>query len=562
MADIISWPIGPVEGDQYSVNGKFWEFNGCAWIATCCPGVCSIYDNGIILGITQDLPWGLSGAKTSITTKICFTYDAQTETWNSESLNDKGDYYQMIEDEPGTWLINYMALGVVKSNLGDLAAVEPIGEWKWNDKDQKAETICGCPPIICGCAQSTIDGPCENFTFFPVSFTGVSGDTTGYISTESGNYIYYDTVNSLWKLSKIGDTISYYSISFPITTIPIGSWASSPSEFANKYPYFSTTLGHCNPCNVYTDGIILAYTANGLVTYVPLTWNSILGRFENFDGTIYIRFNGVEGQWNLWINGQLKASHKGDLLGFWDKLVTILCGSVSITNTEGCLIAVQGEESTVTLYLQENTAGDFNYGYPFSQPTWQIVCEEGTWDIQQWSTITNTWVTQATTAASCDTPPYALTWAVDPGSDYDSFSFTEGPCPIVCNSYTFRSDSQDGSQISFKLCGCDQRFIIDAYSFEDSDIYCVQEDSIDLGAFGVANPVLTPCIPNESQCYTIIVSNKSLIEASLTYINCDGNSVTVIVPVFGRSTICGIACSIQVNSGRFEMFIKGLGCLE
>jgi hypothetical protein len=451
---------------------------------------------------------------------------------------------------------------VVKSNLGALAAVEPIGKWKWDDKYQKAETICGCPPIICGCAQSGIDGPCFNITFFPVSFTGVSGETTGYIATDSKYYIYYDTVNSQWKLSEIGSAIPYYSISFTITTIPIGNWTSSPSEFASKYPYFSTALGHCNPCNVYTDGIILAYTASGLVTYVPLTWNSILGRFENFDGTIYIRFNGVEDQWNLWINGQLTASHKEDLLGLWTKNVTILCGSVSITNTEGCLIAVQGEESTVTLYLQENTNGDFNYGYPFSQPTWQIVCEGGTWDIQQWSTITNTWVTQATTAASCDTPPYALTWAVDPGSDYDSFAFTEGPCPIVCNSYTFTTEALNGDTISFKLCGCAETFYLPVYDYENSAVYCVQEDSIDLGALGIANLVQAPCIPNESQCYTIIVRNTSLSEASFTYINCDGNSVTVIVPQSGAANICGIACSIQVNSGRFYISLKGLGCPE
>jgi hypothetical protein len=294
---------------------------------------------------------------------------------------------------------------------------------------------------------------------------------------------------------------------------------------------------------------------------VPLSWNQTIAQFENFDGSIYIRFNGVEGEWNLWINGGLAAEHKGDLLGLWDKEVTILCGSITITNTEGCLVAVQEEDSTVTLYLQENTAGDFNYGYPFSQPTWQIVCDSGTWDIQQWSTITNTWVTQATATASCDTPPYALTWAVDGGSDYDSFTFTEGPCPIECNSYTFTSDSQGGTQIDFRLCGCNQIFSIEVYNYENSAIYCVQENSINLGAFGVANPVLSPCIPIESQCYTIIVANKSNVESSFTYVNCDGNSVTVIVPLDGKTTICGIPCSIQVNNGRFVMSIKGPGCL-
>jgi len=567
MADLISWPIGPITGDQYSVNGKFWEFNGCAWIATCCPGGCSIFNTGIILGITEDIPWGPDGLKTSITTKICFSYDAQTGVWNSEPLNDSGDYYQMIEPilYPGEWDLNIMSLGVVVGTLGTLVSTEPIGNWKWNEKNQKAETICGCPPAICGCAKGDPGEACGlNISFFPVSSTGISGDTIGYIDAPRKYYIYYNTANSEWELYyygavPLGGATPLFTIGLPITSAPVGDWTiGDTSAFNEKYPYFSTTLGHCNPCNQYLSGIILTYTADGLTTYVPLTWNTIAGQFENFDGSIYIEYDGADLEWNLWINGVLAFSHNGDLLGYWDKEFTILCGSTTVTNTEGCLIATTGGETTTTLYLQENTAGYFNYGYPFSPPEWQILCDAGVWSIQKWFTP-GQWQTQATATASCTTPPYSLTWSVDPESDYDSFTFTEGPCPIVCNSYTF-STIGGKSTISFKLCGCDQTFYINVGPGGASAEYCVEEQSIDLGPFGRKSLIATQCTTNLSQCYTVRLTNPSpTIESSCTYTNCNGQTVTALVSPDNSVIICGLPCTI-VTSTSLRLELLGLGC--
>ena len=573
MSDIISWPIGPLEGDQYSVNGKFWEWNGCAWISTCCPGVCSIYETGIILGITQEGPWGPDG-KGLITTKICFKYDAQTGTWNSETINEQGDYYQMVPHISGTsWLLNVMSLGAVVTNLGQIQGTTPIGNWKWKGPKQNAESICGCPPMICGCILKDINSECGYVSFFPISLTGVSGDTVGYIDISKKFYIYYNTTNSQWQLYTDGfNSPILATINLPITTVPIGpevgDWTltSAGEEF---FYSFSTELGHCNPCNPYTDGIIFAFTVNGVITYVPLTWNAATDRFENFDGTIYIEFNGADLDWNLWINGDLIYSHGSeikeeipDLLGFWSKMITILCGTTSVTNTEGCLTAVSGGANAATLYLQENTFGEFNYGYPFSQPTWQIVCDGGVWTIQEWDDPTHTWVTQAYVTAACTTPPYSLTWTVTPTSNYDSFTFIAGPCPIVCNSYTFRSNNPQGTTISFKLCGCNQIFYLNLIGTTQSAEYCVQEDSIDLGAFGSPQLVSSPCTPNPTQCYTIAIRNISgNSPSSFSYIDCDDEPQTVTIGPGEESYICGKACTISVTSGSIYPVIIGLGCL-
>jgi hypothetical protein len=566
MADLISWPIGPLTGDQYSVNGKFWEFNGCAWISTCCPGGCSIFNTGIILGITEDIPWGPDGFKAPITIKICFSYDVQTGVWNSEPLNDSGDYYQMIEPilYPGEWDLNLMSLGVVIATLGTLVSTEPIGNWKWNKKNQKAETICGCPSGICGCATEDPGAACGlNISFFQVSSTGISGATIGYIDASKKFYIYYNSLNSEWELYEYGSisgATPLFTISLPITAVPVGDWIiGSPSNFNQKYPYFSTTLGHCHPCNAYLDGIILAYTTNGLTTYVPLIWNSIAGQFENFDDSIYIKYNGADGDWNLWINGTLAYSHKGDLLGYWEKEITILCGNTTVTNTEGCLVATTGGETTTTLYLQENTAGEFNYGYPFTEPTWRIVCDAGVWDIQQWISGFGMWQTQATATASCTTPPYSLTWTIEDGVIYTSFAFTEGPCPIVCSSYTF-STRADKDTISFKLCGCDQTFYINVGPGGQSAAYCVEDQSIDLGPFGTKTLIETPCTMNLSQCYTIRLENTSPdIESSCTYTDCNGDPATAIVGPQSVAIVCGLPCSIVAPS-LFRLRIEGLGC--
>lgn len=571
MSDTISWPIGPLEGDQYSFNGKFWEWNGCAWISTCCPGVCDIYDTGITLGITQEIKWGPNEIEKTITTKICFSYDAQTGTWNSESLNDQGDYYQMIEDSPGTWELNYMQLGTVKSTLGGLKADVPVGLWDWKPEGQKAESICGCPPIICGCGQTVLNGNCTFITFFPVSFTGVSGATEGWVDTSNKYYLYYNVVDSLWELYTFGSNITEYTISLPITTVPIGDWTiGDPGPFNDKYIYFSTEVGHCNPCNEYTDGVILAYTtnlgeSNQLTTYVPLTWNLTLDQFENNDGTIYIEYNGATNTWNLWINGSLVYAHNSsDPLGFWggpDKYtsITILCGNTSVTNTEGCLTAVSVGEDPSTLYLQENTFGEFNYGYPFSQPQWQIICDTGVWYIQSWNG--DIWVTEATATGPCNVPPYDLIWTLDPLSNYDEFTFTEGPCPVVCNSYTFRSNNPDGTQVSFKLCGCEQVFVLNLIGTNISAEYCVQEDSIDLGAFGSKQLVSAPCIPNLDQCYTIAIRNGNQNDiTTFSYIDCNGNTQNVTLQPGGENTICGKACTINVTSGSIYPIIIGLGC--
>lgn len=565
MSDTISWPIGPLEGDQYSFNGKFWEWNGCAWISTCCPGTCDIYNTGITLGITQDIEWGPTEIKRTITTKICFSYDAQTGTWNSESLNDQGDYYQMIETKPGTWELNYMQLGVVKVTLGKLKADVPVGLWEWKPSGQKAESICGCPPIICGCAQDVLNGPCSFFTFFPVSFTGVSGATEGWIDTSNKLYLYYNATDSLWELYAFGGSITEYTISLPITTVPIGDWTiGDPGPFNGKYDYFSTEPGHCNPCNGYTDGIILAYTTDlgeltQLTTYVPLTWNSILDQFENFDGTIHIELNGATGNWNLWINGNLVYSHdSNELLGFWDKNITILCGTTSVTNTEGCLTAVSVGEDPSTLYLQENTFGEFNYGYPFSQPQWQIICDTGVWYIQSWNG--DVWVNEATATGPCNVPPYDLVWTLDPLSSYDEFTFTEGPCPIVCNSYVFRSNNPQGTEISFKLCGCNQVYTLRLIGTTLSAEYCVQEDSIQLGAFGSKQLVSAPCTSNPLDCYTIQLRNTNLGQSTFTYTNCGGITVTQFVAQDGSVNICGFPCTIDVTQGSFGLIMVGPGC--
>jgi hypothetical protein len=570
MSEIISWPIGPLEGDQYSVNGKFWEWNGCAWISTCCPGICSIYETGIILGITQERNWGPT--KRQVTTKICFKYDEQTGTWNSEIINTQGDYYQMEElPEGGVWTVHVMSLGMIKSTIGGIRGTTPIGEWEWKVTKQKAESICGCPPMICGCLLKTVNDECQYISFFPISLTGVSGDTVGYIDISSKLVIYYNTTTLQWELWPIDWTNSLATISLPITTVPIGpdvgDWTLTPTGDESFYA-FSTTLGHCESCNPYTEGIILAYTVEGLTTYVPLTWNATTDQFENFDGTIYIEYNGADLEWNLWINGTLVYSHvnpiKGqvpDLLGFWKKEITILCGTTSVTNTEGCLVAVSGGENAATLYLQENTFGEFNYGYPFSQPTWQIVCDGGVWTIQEWDDGTSTWVTQAYVTAACTAPPYSLTWTVSPTSNYDSFTFIAGPCPVVCNSYTFRSISGDPVTVSFKLCDCDQIFYINAPSAGISPEYCVQEDSIDLGAFGSKQAVDTPCTPNPTQCYTISVRNSNQNgTSSFSYIDCNGGGQNVTLQQNGDLAICGRACSINVTDGSVYMMIMGLGC--
>lgn len=576
MSDIISWPIGPLEGDQYSVNGKFWEWNGCAWISTCCPGTCDIYDTGIILGLTYspkyDIPVDLPKW---ITTKICFKYDAQTGTWNSESLNNQGDYYQMVEStsNPGVWELNFMSLGNIKQNLGGISGTTPIGNWEWKTKGQTAESICGCPPMICGCLQEDINSDCEYYSFFPVSHTGVSGATEAYVDIANKLYIYYNTINSQWELYPIGGypggPTPAFTISLPMATVPIGDnteWIPN-TAYAENGTLFSTTVGHCNPCNDYTDGIILAWTTGAntpaqVTTYVPLTWNGIDDQFQNFDGTIYIEYNGANGEWNLWINGTLEDSHQAaqwDLLGYWSRTVTILCGTTSVTNTEGCLVAVSGGENAATLYLQENTFGEFNYGYPFSQPTWQIICNAGVWYIQEWDPINSIWVNQATVAASCATPPYNLSWTMV--GNYDSFTFTEGPCPITCNSYQFRSISGDSTLVSFKLCGCNTIFYIYAPAGGVSATYCVQEDSIDLGAFGAKQLVSAPCTPNPTECYTLDVRNNSNVLATLSYINCAGSTLYETIGVGDSINICGRPCSINVTNGSVYMMIIGLGCV-
>jgi len=573
MSEVISWPIGPLEGDQYSVNGKFWEWNGCAWISTCCPGICDIYETGIIFGITEPRTWGPGdGRKRPVTTKICFKYDSQTGTWNSETINSNGDYYQMAPTPEGNvWDLNLMSLGMVKSAIGGIAGTTPIGRWEWKGKNQIAESICGCPPMICGCLLKDPEADCEYISFFPISLTGVSGETVGYIDISSKFFIYYNTIASRWELYPENWATPLYTISLPITTVPIGpdigDWTATLVGQELTYS-FSTTVGHCEPCNPYTDGIILAYTdEDGLITYVPLTWNATTDQFENFDGSIYIEYNGAGPEWNLWINGSLAYSHKGkkgvppDLLGFWDKPFTILCGSTSITNTEGCLVAISGGSAAATLYLQESTSGEFNYGYPFSIPTWQIVCNGGVWTIQKWNDSTHTWVTQAYVTAPCTTPPYGLTWTVSPGADYDSFTFTAGPCPIVCNSYQFRSLSGDSTTVSFKLCGCSQRVYINAPAGGISPAYCVQEDSIELGAYGGKQLISADCTPNPTQCYTISIRNSNQNGASsFTYTNCNGDTVNATLQSGGETQICARQCSINVTSGSIYTVILSLGC--
>jgi hypothetical protein len=573
MADLISWPIGPVEGDEYSVNGKFWIYNGCAWISTCCPGVCSIYNTGIVVGITQiEAPWGPLNVKKDITTQICFSYDEQSGTWNSESVNDNGDYYQITSDndEPEGWVINYMQLGLVKLALGKLVAETPIGEWTIEGESNldKIESICGCPSIICGCGF-TAEGQdpnniiCDrNVTLIPVSDDGVSGSIIGYVDVENNYYIYYNTTSSTWEFYMYGVSTPSYTLSLPITTIPIGVWIEGPEpdEFNQAFPDFTTSLGHCHPCNEYTDGIILAYTDEGITTYVPLTWDSATERFENFDSTIYIYWNAATERWVLWINGALAYQHKGELLGYWEKPYTILCGNTSITNTEGCLVAEIEGGNPVTLYLQENTEGNFNYGYPFTGPTWQIVCESGVWKILRWQNDFGGgyWVTEATATASCDNPPYSLTWTVGEESGYTSFTFTEGPCPIVCNSYKF-SSRKGRISVSFKLCGCSQR--VDLFvDNELSEIFCVQENSINLGVFGEKLLISAPCTPNPTQCYTMAIFNPNDDSIDVDYLDCDGDPITVTIERDGKLTICGRPCSIQ-TSGRSKIQILGLGCL-
>lgn len=566
MSDTISWPIGPLEGDQYSFNGKFWEWNGCAWISTCCPGVCSIYETGIILGITVAGKWGPNGTgKEQITTKICFKYDEQTGTWNSESLNNQGDYYQMLPSQSGeSWTLNVMSLGVKKDTLGEIRGTTPIGNWEWKPDGQKVESICGCPPMICGCILKELNSECEYYSFFPVSLTGVSGATVGYIDISGKLYIYYNTATLQWQLYADSFAALLATINLPITTVPIGpdvgDWTLTLQGEESFYS-FSTELGHCNPCNEYTDGIIFAYSVNGVITYVPLTWNATTNRFENFDGTIYIEFNGVTGRWNLWINGTLNFSHKSpDVLGFWNKEITILCGTTSVTNTEGCLTAVSGGENAATLYLQENTFGEFNYGYPFSQPTWQIVCDGGVWTIQEWDDNISAWVTQAFVTAACTTPPYSLTWTVTPTSNYDSFTFTAGPCPIVCNSYTFRSNNPQGTTISFKLCGCDQIFYLNLIGTTMSPAFCVQPDSIDLGAFG-SQQLVDSCTTDPNQCYTIYIRNSNgNATSSLTYTDCSGDPQNITIQPGGEATLCARACPISVTDGNVVMYLVVPGC--
>jgi hypothetical protein len=284
--------------------------------------------------------------------------------------------------------------------------------------------VCGCESPICACFYNEITVPisCEFFsTYFPVSFTGINGDTDAWLDSSNDISMVYNTSTSLWE--------SYDSSGNLLYTIatsenpPIGDWTVESGKV--RYNYLTTSLGVCNPCILSIDGLILAYS-DSEITYVPLTWDSLCQCFVSSDGNIKIFENPAGSQiWTLTIYGEIFSvtfDNKSPV-GSWSDAVTVLCGNTSISNAEGCLTAT-GTESEV-LYLQEIEEGGFGYGNPFVL-VWRIICESGTWYIQYYSGMGG-WTTYATATGSCSTPPFSLTWTVEAGP-YSSFSFVSGPC--------------------------------------------------------------------------------------------------------------------------------------
>jgi hypothetical protein len=426
MAEILSWPTNPITGDIYTHNGNYWVFDGCMWISTCCPNACSIFSTGIILGVTiyRKFP---GNEISPYTIKFCLRYQESSESWVSEATDSVGSTFLTITegDVINEWIINNVVNGIPYT-IGNLSSNEPIGAWTSEEDDIKLETVCGCTPTICACFYDEVTSPivCDfSINYFPVSFTGINGDTEAWTDFESKTSIVYNTSTLLWELNDNVDVL--YAIGGTSTNPPIGTWELEDGEWT----YLTTSLGNCNTCIPVTDGLIFAYEDKGTqtITYIPLTWNTLCQCFISSDGTIQIKEDPPGSEtWTLTINGDpyLITFDSYTPVGSWDLYVTILCGNTSVDNAEGCLTATGTENET--LFLQETGQG-FGYGNPFVR-LWRIVCEAGTWYIEYYDDFLAGWVTYATAAGSCSTPPFGLTWTVEDGP-YISFSFVSGPCP-------------------------------------------------------------------------------------------------------------------------------------
>jgi hypothetical protein len=427
MAEILSWPKDPVKGDIYTFNGNYWVFDGCMWISTCCPGLCSIFDTGIILGVTIPRPFPGTG-ETPYTVKVCMRYQSSTGSWISDEIDPvDGSFLTIREDSPDKWSIG-VSLGGIVNTMARLESSEPIGRWTGKG-DLGYETVCGCTPTICACFYNEITDPiaCEFYSnYFPVSFTGINGDTDAWLDFSNNISMVYNTTTLLWELYDDLNNL-LYEISTTANP-PLGDWTSlnSPSP---EYLYLTTSSGDCDSCAPILDGLIVAFTGGGAITYIPLTWDPINSVFVSADGNIEISESPIgSGSWTLNIYGDASYTFQNHTpVGSWDKEITVLCGNTSIANSEGCLTAIGTENAA--LYLQENQQGGFGYGNPFFV-MWQIICDagSGTWSIQNFGA--GGWVTYATATGSCSSAPFSLTWTVIDGT-YTSYSFVSGPCPVV-----------------------------------------------------------------------------------------------------------------------------------
>ena len=317
----ISWPKNPSLGEVYtSPYGRTWVYDGCGWVATCCPPEC----NPVISGLTA-----IFEIEDGLFISLNFNYDANSSSYigppNTGALTYNSSLSRWEATDTYGLILAYSnsLQGVYTSDLTDFYL----------------ETRCGQPAAICLDANLGEEDLYEE-TYYPVT-AGIDGPLFGYFGF-LGSSILYDPIEGSWITEFInrGELPYFGTFAGSENVPPIGTWETNDpclevvtSELACECPYSAgvtlvSTLPDLSSAS-YFPGLYQGLDNNGYPHFY-MVWSN-----ENGEGIeVGVKFNISTSLWEIYQfdgNSTLIAGTSTELYGDYTMLIpgqnfTVQCG--------------------------------------------------------------------------------------------------------------------------------------------------------------------------------------------------------------------------------------------
>ncbi|MFY7883341.1 MAG: hypothetical protein ACOVOV_00705 [Dolichospermum sp.] len=281
----IQWPLNPNQDDIFtSEYGKTWVFDGCGWVATCCPPVvpCDPEVNGI------------SVIYTNIKNGLINGYGVSYFTWNSnfnryEGVIDfapivitwTGSQWKFITPDNGNIITTSSTSNILEATWSTVSA--------WNTKHTVVQIECGliynqlCVETTYYSALPNGASPRGPFTLYPDDYPSIADIIDGVQATRYGGIdsngtsisIYYDSFDSVWYMD------DNYGNSWTISAAPNQNALILGSEWISPNNGTGATFsqGVCDTeCYPERDGITVMYN-DGKWNPIYLTWDAGNGQY-------------------------------------------------------------------------------------------------------------------------------------------------------------------------------------------------------------------------------------------------------------------------------------------